>query len=80
MCPGQASTALDTFAEGIGEAIAEPWPAQTGQFPGGFAPFYAEIIDWGLYMHYGTRGQSILSLEPINLAAVTQTPGGPRLD
>ena len=58
---------LDTASDAISEVIAEPWPAQAGQFPGGFPPYEAALVGGQLVMSYGKPDDPILTFSPILL-------------
>jgi hypothetical protein len=65
---------LDTASDAISEVIGEPWPARAGQFPGGFPPYEAAIVNGQLVMSYGKPDDPILTLSPIPLADVLLRP------
>ena len=65
-----AGRALDIASESISESTAEPWPARAGQFRGAFPQINVHIVGGYVHWSYGDPDRPVLTLEPIELAAV----------
>lgn len=65
-----AEDALATAQEYVSEDTTEPWPARSGQPPGGSPAALAQIADGQLRMLYGEPEAPVLELAPIRLADI----------
>lgn len=66
--------ALEIASETLCEITSDPWPAKPRQFPGGFPPCNATIVNHELSLSYGDPNNPILTLGSIALGDVIDQP------